>query len=126
MRYLVDGMNVIGSRPDGWWRDRPKARRSLVGDVAGLVPAHEVTVVFDGRPDAGEADAAASLGIRLEFAAGGPNAADHAIVALVEADVAPQTLVVVTSDAALAGRVQAAGATVLGARRFTEQLGRAR
>jgi hypothetical protein len=30
-RLIVDGMNVIGSRPDGWWRDREGAIRSLVG-----------------------------------------------------------------------------------------------
>ena len=29
-RLIVDGMNVIGSRPDGWWRDRPGAMRRLV------------------------------------------------------------------------------------------------
>ena len=31
VRWIVDGMNLIGSRPDGWWRDRPGARRRLVG-----------------------------------------------------------------------------------------------
>ena len=32
-RWLVDGMNVIGSRPTGWWRDRPRAMRELVKDL---------------------------------------------------------------------------------------------
>ena len=32
-RFIVDGMNVIGSRPTGWWRDRPGAMRGLVGEV---------------------------------------------------------------------------------------------
>jgi hypothetical protein len=30
MRWLVDGMNVIGTRPDGWWRDRDAAMLRLV------------------------------------------------------------------------------------------------
>jgi len=35
-RWLVDGMNVIGSRPDGWWRDRTAAMRRLTGDLDAL------------------------------------------------------------------------------------------
>ena len=45
-RWLVDGMNVIGSRPDGWWRDRRGAMRRLVEDLARL--EGDVTVVLDG------------------------------------------------------------------------------
>ena len=26
---MVDGANVVGSRPDGWWRDRAGAARRL-------------------------------------------------------------------------------------------------
>ncbi|MBM3141325.1 MAG: NTP pyrophosphohydrolase, partial [Chloroflexi bacterium] len=33
-RLIVDAMNVIGSRPDGWWRDRPGAARRLVRALA--------------------------------------------------------------------------------------------
>ena len=33
MRWYVDAMNVIGSRPDGWWRDREGAIRRLVDEV---------------------------------------------------------------------------------------------
>jgi predicted RNA-binding protein with PIN domain len=35
-RWLVDGMNVIGSRPTGWWRDRPRAMLEGGDDVAVL------------------------------------------------------------------------------------------
>src|SRR4051794_7041159 len=48
-RYLVDGMNVIGSRPDGWWRDRGGAMRRLVADLERFAAAHpddEVVVVL--------------------------------------------------------------------------------
>ncbi len=51
-RYLVDGMNVIGSRPDGWWRDRDGAARRLLARLQQLAAASddELTLVLDGRP----------------------------------------------------------------------------
>jgi len=123
---VVDGMNLIGSRPDGWWRDRAGARRRLVAELATLVrPGTEVTVVFDGRPRPDEIDLAAAAGIEARFAPGGPNAADHAIVALLPSltgDAGGAEVTVVTSDAALADSVQKAGAAVLGVRAFSAQL----
>src|SRR4051812_45855217 len=62
MRRVVDGMNVIGTRPDGWWRDRPGAQRRLVGELAAL--GEPLTVVFDGR----EHDTAPPEGIEVRFA----------------------------------------------------------
>ena len=52
---LVDGNNVIGSRPDGWWRDRPGAARRLVAELQALAArtGDHITVVFDGRPAPG-------------------------------------------------------------------------
>ena len=35
-RWIVDGMNVIGSRPTGWWRDRPGAMRGLVAELGDV------------------------------------------------------------------------------------------
>ena len=51
-RLLVDGNNVVGSKPDGWWRDRAGATRRLVAALQSLAArtGDEVTVVFDGRP----------------------------------------------------------------------------
>ena len=120
-RWLIDGMNVIGSRPSGWWRDRRGAMRSLSEELGELARASgdELTVVFDGRPF--ELDAPA--GVSVEFASRrGPNAADDDIAALVERDPDPAGLTVVTSDRALAGRVRGAGATVLGAGDFRRRL----
>src|ERR1700691_2897564 len=103
---IVDGMNVIGSRPDGWWRDRAAARRRLVEGLAPLADrGMEITVVFDGRETAGESDEAAARGVAVAFAPGGPNAADDAIVALLRALALPAETVVVTSDRALVERV---------------------
>lgn len=110
-RLLVDGNNVVGARPDGWWRDRPAAMRRLVERLEAL--DDDVTVIFDGRERA--------LGARrvaVGFAGGGRDAADAEIARRVEADPDPRSLQVVTSDRALAGRVARAGAAVVGAGAF--------
>jgi predicted RNA-binding protein with PIN domain len=114
-RWLVDGMNVIGSRPTGWWRDRPRAMRELVEQLERL--GEPVTVVFDGRPvplDAGDK-------VTILFASRhGRNAADDDIATL--AAEAGEALRVVTSDAELAERVRRHGAEVVGAKTFRERL----
>ena len=119
-RWIVDGMNVIGSRPTGWWRDRPGAMRGLVDELGEFAArgGDEVTVVFDGKPFELEGD-----GISVLFATRrGPNAADDDIAALVERDEAPGDLSVVTSDGDLARRVREAGAAVVGAGEFRRRL----
>jgi uncharacterized protein YaiI (UPF0178 family) len=120
-RWIVDGMNVIGSRPTGWWRDRPGAMRELVEELktfAGRM-GEPVTVVLDGKPFDLEGDER----VTVQFASRrGPNAADDDIAALVEADDDPSDLSAVTSDADLARRISAAGATVVGAGRFRRLL----
>ena len=121
-RWLVDGMNVIGSRPDGWWRDREGAMERLARRLAGFqhTQGEEVGVVFDGRRS-GRVVGAAGL-VEVDFASGGRNAADHAIVKLVEADPDPGELRVVTSDKQLAERVRAAGAEVVSSGEFLRRL----
>jgi predicted RNA-binding protein with PIN domain len=108
-RLIVDGMNVIGSRPDGWWRDRPGAMRRLAERLAAYTRAtgEPLTVVFDGRPvDVGPVDRL----VEVAFAPGGPNAADDEIVRRVAAS--PVPVVVVTSDRGLRSRLADRGARV--------------
>jgi hypothetical protein len=113
---IIDGMNVIGSRPDGWWRDRRGAMRRLVGELESLDEA--VTVVLDGKPfdiRSGSVD--------VRFASRrGPNAADDDIALLVAEDSEPASLTVVTSDAELERRVREHGAGVEGAGAFRRRL----
>jgi uncharacterized protein YaiI (UPF0178 family) len=115
-RWLVDGMNVIGSRPTGWWRDRPGAMRALVEELGRHAAASgdELTVVFDGRPfELEEPD-----GVRVEFARrSGRDAADDDIARLTE-----QGLTVVTSDGELGERARRAGARTMGAGEFRRLL----
>jgi rRNA-processing protein FCF1 len=113
-RWVVDGMNLIGSRPDGWWRDRPRAMRELVRELETL--GEPVTVVFDGRPFEIEDGP-----VEVRFASWrGRNAADDDIAEL--AARAGGTLRVVTSDNELAGRVERHGAQVVGVRSFRKRL----
>ena len=121
MRWLVDGMNVIGSRPTGWWRDRPGAMRALVEELDAFAErsGEPVTVVLDGRAVRLEG----GPGVTVQFASRrGRNAADDDIAAIVESDADPADLSVVTSDGDLARRVRDAGATVLGAGEFRRRL----
>ena len=121
-RTIVDGNNVMGSRPDGWWRDRAGAARRLVEQI-GAWTDEDVLVVFDGRaPDA----LTAPPRVEVRFAErGGRDAADDVIADLVAADPDPSSLRVVTSDAGLARRVREHGAAVSGARGFLDALSRA-
>ena len=116
-RWLVDGMNLIGSRPDGWWRDRPRAMRELVEELKAI--EEPVTVVFDGRPF--ELEDTGSVEV-LFASRRGRNAADDDIAALVARAEAPEQWRVVTSDRELGERVREHGAQVMGVGAFREQL----
>lgn len=118
-RWLVDGLNVIGSRPDGWWRDRPAAMGRLVDELEDFARASgdDVAVVFDGRD--------AALGsprehVEVSFAP----SADDAIAGRVAGSGGALAVTVVTSDRELARRVSAHGADVLGTGDFRRRLQR--
>jgi predicted RNA-binding protein with PIN domain len=120
-RWIVDGMNVIGSRPDGWWRDRRAAMRRLVEELSALAreTGDPVLVVLDGRAF----DLPGDDRVEVRFASRqGPNAADDDIAALVASDPDPAGLSVVTSDAALERRARDHGAAVVGAGAFRRRL----
>ncbi len=117
-------MNVIGARPDGWWRDRDGAIRRLLGRLQRLVATGEadVTLALDGRP-LEDVPEGVHDGVRVAYAnRSGPNAADDRIVELVGGLAHPEDATVVTSDRALRARVAERGATVVGARALWERL----
>jgi hypothetical protein len=113
---VIDAANVVGSRPDGWWRDRAAAAARFVEQVRRAArdgalddggPA-TVVVVLEGRARSGS-PAGAEDGVEVLLATG---EGDDAIVEAVRAGTAPVT--VVTADRELARRVVAIGAGVVG------------
>jgi predicted RNA-binding protein with PIN domain len=106
---VVDGANVVGSRPDGWWRDRPGAARRLHDRLAMAdLPYDEVVLVLEGAAKGGH-PAGRDHDLRTVHATG---SGDDAIVVTVRDEVAAgHTVAVVTADRGLRLRVEAAGAT---------------
>ncbi|HZH29396.1 MAG TPA: NYN domain-containing protein [Pyrinomonadaceae bacterium] len=122
MSYLVDGNNVMGQRV-GWHRDKPGARRALLEELARFAATKKarVEVVFDGAPDEHFADGSRYRGVRVYYAERGSDA-DERIKTLVEQSRERRTLLVVTSDRALAGYVRSCGAQVLRAGEFRRRM----
>ena len=127
LTIIVDVANVMGSRPDGWWRDRAGAARRLRDQLAGLAargvcalppsvtaPALErwfpdFVLVVEGQARGVAGDGGAGARLRV-VAAGGSG--DDTIAAL--AAELPGRRLVVTADRELRGRCAAAGASVTG------------
>jgi predicted RNA-binding protein with PIN domain len=113
-RVIVDGNNVIGSRPDGWWRDRPGAARRLIASLQARARTggERIAVVLDGRPLPDHPEGVHD-GVLVAYARrAGRDAADDRIVEEVARDRDPLTLTVVTSDRGLRDRVRELGAHV--------------
>jgi predicted RNA-binding protein with PIN domain len=117
VRWIVDAMNVIGTRPDGWWKDRHRAMVGLVDKLDRWASAEgqDVTVVFERPTSPPIRSSVIDIG---HAPAAGANSADDEIVRLVLADDRPQEINVVTSDVTLANRVRDVGASAYPAARF--------
>ncbi|UED87067.1 NTP pyrophosphohydrolase [Streptomyces profundus] len=112
---LVDGANVVGSVPDGWWRDRRGAAERLRDRLRGYPEAVEVVLVVEGA-----ARGVASVpGVRVESA---PGSGDDLMVELVRAEASGRPCLVVTADRELRERVRALGAETLGPRQLLERV----
>jgi len=122
---VVDVANVMGSRPDGWWRDRAGAAVRLHDQIAVLAASGRVSLPDAPGPD-GEAgrpgfvmvlegaaraaaDRLAPAEVRVVQARG---SGDDAIVDLVRE--LPGRRVVVTADRELRQRSISAGAEIAG------------
>lgn len=116
---VIDAANVIGSRPTGWWRDRPGAARRFTEQVRATVAAGQldppVTIVLEGQAKAG-ADEAVVDGVEVVHA---PGEGDDTIAAIAEQQ---REVVVVTADRGLADRVHAADGEVVGPRWLLDRL----
>lgn len=131
VEWIVDGNNVYGSRPDGWWNDRPAAATRFAQRVAEWCRTHDdaVTVVFDA-PVASTTRAVAGGNLRIvEARRRGRDGADHEIVEIIGrsvtddgGDVDPHETTVVTSDRGLRSRLPDA-VLIEGVGRFRDRIG---
>lgn len=116
---VVDAANVVGSVPDGWWKDRAGAAGRLRSELAGIsVPADafgvggtqwfpQVALVVEGQARALE-DVADSIDVVRAAASG-----DDAIVEEASRRMAGgEAVLVITSDRGLRARVEEIGARV--------------
>lgn len=114
-------MNVIGTRPDRWWRDRDAAMLKLVDQLERWAAAEgeDVVVVFERPPSPPIRSSVIAVTHAPKPKA---NAADDEIVRLLKADEHPHAVRVVTSDRGLSERAHAQGATVEGADSFRSRI----
>jgi predicted RNA-binding protein with PIN domain len=121
VRWLIDGMNVIGTRPDAWWKDRHAAMVRLVDLLErwAAVNGEDVTVVFEQPP---KPPIRSSVIVVAHAPRPRRDSADDEIVRLLVQDAEPGAIRVVTSDLWLSDRVHAAGGTVEPAAPFRSML----
>jgi hypothetical protein len=147
LHLVVDAANVVGSRPDGWWRDRAGAARRLAGSIVAVLASRpeDLVELLEGTiPSSAETAgsdlrvAAVQVHLVLEGAANDVedlpthplldvvHAAadgDSAIAGLAEELAGgPDRVLVVTADRALRERVRAVGAGVTGPGTFRAAL----
>jgi hypothetical protein len=126
LHLIVDGANVVGSRPDGWWRDRPGAARRLTGRLVAAL-TQDPTALVEGLGRGGGPGLRVQL--VLEGAAAGVDglpthplldvvhatADGDATIAALAADLAGgDPVLVVTADRGLRERVRRTGAGTIG------------
>ena len=119
---IVDGANVVGTRPDGWWRDRAGAARRLQEQLStAVLPHDEIVLILEGAAKRGN-PAGQDGRLRTVHDSG---SGDDAIVETVTAQVKVgdgRDVTVVTADRVLRHRVEAAGAKSVGPSWLLDQL----
>jgi predicted RNA-binding protein with PIN domain len=120
MRWMVDAMNVIGTRPDGWWRNRHAAMVRLVDQLERFAAAtgDDITVVFERPPN----PAISSPVLEIASARPAPTPPTTRSCAGCGRTPDPEKIRVVTSDHALADQARFLDATVEPAEPFRRQI----
>ena len=125
---VVDAANVVGSRPDGWWRDRAGAARKLLLKLASLQErlqdTTDVVVILEGAARAAVSgpDAPDVGTLRVVLADGSGDDTITAVTAETAARTDNPTITVVTADRGLRQRIEPLGATPVGPRWLLDQL----
>lgn len=124
---MVDAANVVGARPDGWWRDRPGAaarlHERLEGAVTSGVLVPPVVIVLEGAArggvDATESPSSATTVCVVHARGSGDDTIVEIVAEIIDR---PAHVTVVTADRDLRRRVDALGAEVIGPRWLLDQL----
>jgi predicted RNA-binding protein with PIN domain len=121
VRWLVDGMNVIGTRPDGWWKDRHAAMVRLVHQIErwAAYGGEDVIVVFEQPP---RPPIHSTVILVTHAPRPRRDSADDEIVRLLKQEPKPEQVRVVTSDHWLSDRVHAEGASVQSSEWFRTEI----
>jgi uncharacterized protein YaiI (UPF0178 family) len=121
VHLVIDAMNVIGSRPDGWWRDRDRAIRRLVAQLERWAENRDqrVTVMLEREPR----ESIRAERVEIAWASVvGADAADREILARLPGWLFDDEVTVVTSDRDLKAKALAAGAEVVPCSPFRAEL----
>lgn len=111
---VLDVANVMGSRPDGWWRDRAGAAERVLADAVGVLAAGgavAVLAVLEGRARTAAAPSAPGLEVVLAPGEGDDTILDVAVRAVVALP-GDAVVVVVTADRGLRDRLPGAVSAV--------------
>ncbi|GAA5117947.1 hypothetical protein [Pseudonocardia adelaidensis] len=124
LHVVVDAANVVGARPDGWWRDRPGAARRLAGRIVAALTVDPARLAEHlGHPDAdlqvhlvleGAAARVEDLPRHPRLAVVHATADGDSTIAALAAELAAEPVLVVTADRALRDRVRASGSATVG------------
>ncbi len=116
---VIDGANVVGSRPDGWWRDRAGAAARLHARLIAAAPiAPHTILVLEGQARAGVTEGDAD-GLAVVHARG---EGDDTIVDEARRALATGSVAVATADRGLIARVEQLGARVVKPGRLLDSL----
>jgi hypothetical protein len=118
---VVDAANVVGSRPDGWWKDRAGAARRLHESLVVADLSHDqVVLVLEGAAKAGVRRGVEGH-VRVEHASGhGDDAIVEEVASLRDAG---HVVTAVTADRMLRARLEGLGAQVVGPGWLWDELG---
>ena len=127
---VVDTANVMGSRADGWWRDRRGAAERLRDEIAAVegftgVPGAVAEICYPEIVMVVEGAARGVAGVPGVEVVDAPGSGDDTIASLAEPQAADERRVVVTADRELRARCETAGATVTGPRWLLDAVARA-
>lgn len=116
---VVDVANVMGSRADGWWRDRAGAARRLLDEVASGLADQEVVLVLEGAARTGASPTREGRVVVVHAEGDGDDAVVAQVRSLAEQG---RQVTVVTADRELRERVAALGAGHRGPRWLLDRL----